>query len=398
MSRTIRILLAAALAATTSIGATAATAAAKPQQSPQPATSTTPRAIAGQYLVTLKWGSDIQGLLDKIGIRPLFTYGTAVFGFAARLTDLQVRLLRVAPEVEAVENDAEVEVVVPPGDPQTGEPRAVDSWGLDRINQRTLPLDGNYSPNHDGSPVTAYILDTGIQHNHPDFGGRASFGYDAMNDGRRGEDCNGHGTHVAGTVGGKVYGVAKNVNLVSVRVLGCDSRGAWSGIVAGFDWVAANAKKPAVLNASLGGTPGVSQVDTAANSLADKGVFVAVAGGNDTADACNYSPARAARAFTIGATAKDDSYATYSNRGQCVQLLAPGTDIKSTWIGTRVNTISGTSMATPHVTGVAALYKHANGDHAQGDIMNWMWQNATQDRIGQVPASTPNYLLNLGGL
>ncbi|ALG08791.1 S8 family peptidase [Kibdelosporangium phytohabitans] len=389
MSRSIRILLATALAATC-LGAATTQAAAQATATPRPVT---PKAIAGQYLVTVKWHSDMQALLDKIGIRPLFTYGTVTFGFAARLTDAQVRLLRMAPEVEAVENDAEVELVIPPGDS-----RAVSSWGLDRIDQRDLPLDGKYSPAHDGAPVTAYILDTGIQHNHPEFGGRASFGYDAMNDGRRGEDCNGHGTHVAGTVGGSTYGVAKQVKLVSVRVLGCDGRGSWSGIIAGFDWVGANARKPAVLNGSLGGTPGISQVDTAANAVADKGVFVAVAGGNDAADSCNYSPARATRAFTVGATARNDSYAMYSNRGQCVQLLAPGTDITSAWIGTTTRTISGTSMASPHVAGVAALVKHAHGDRSQGDVTNWLWEQASTGRISQVPANTPNYLLNTGGL
>nr|WP_042191645.1 S8 family peptidase [Kibdelosporangium sp. MJ126-NF4]CEL20204.1 Alkaline protease [Kibdelosporangium sp. MJ126-NF4]CTQ97430.1 Alkaline protease [Kibdelosporangium sp. MJ126-NF4] len=396
MSRPIRLLLAGVLAAATCAATTATTAAAS-TPAPHTASPGTPRAIPGQYLITLDLGSDIDEVLDHFNIRPMFVYRTVTLGFAARLTEYQAQFLRHLPQVEAVEQDREIRIDTPQSSSATGEPRAAASWGLDRIDQRGLPLDGNYSPNHDGSPVTAYILDTGIQHNHPDFGGRASFGYDAMNDGRRGEDCNGHGTHVAGTVGSATYGVAKRVQLVSVRVLNCDGSGSYSGIIAGFDWVAANARKPAVLNASLGG-PGSSQVDNAANALADSGVFLAVAGGNDSADACGYSPARAARAFTIGATTRNDSYASYSNKGKCIRLLAPGSEITSTWVGSGTRVLSGTSMASPHVAGVAALYKQANGDRSQGDVMYWMEQNGSGSRIGQVPANTPNNLLNLGGL
>jgi subtilisin family serine protease len=349
--------------------------------------------IPDQYLVTLDVGIDLNGVLSKLGVKALFSYGTVFTGFAAKLNTLQVALLRKIPGFRGIEADMQIDAL----DVRESD-AAVNSWGLDRINQRALPLDGAYTPAHDGSNVTAYILDTGIEHTHPDFGGRATFGFDAIGDGRRGVDCNGHGTHVAGTVGGAQFGVAKRVKLVSVRVLGCDGRGTWSGVVAGFDWIAANARKPAVMNASLGGAPPSDAVDNAANAVANRGIFVAVAGGNDAADACGYSPARAAQPFTIGATTRTDGYATYSNRGQCVQLLAPGTDITSAWIGGTVKTISGTSMATPHVAGTVALLKQTVGDKTQAEVMNALWNNATQGKITSVPASTPNRLLFAGGL
>lgn len=290
-----------------------------------------------------------------------------------------------------VDDAAEVDAV------EGRQPRAAGSWGLHRINQRDLPLDGNGTFGHNGSTVTAYIIDTGIDYGHSEFGGRARPGYDAIGDGRNGADCNGHGTHVAGTVGGATYGVARSVRLVSVRVLGCDGRGAWSGVAAGFDWVAGNATRPAVANASLGSTPGLAAVDTAANAVAGRGVFTSVAAGNDAADACNYSPARAARVFTIGATTISDGYAPYSNRGPCVQLLAPGSDIVSARLGGGSVALSGTPMA-PHVTGVAALFKQTFGDRSQGEIQNWFWSNATQNRVSGVPANTPNLLLFSAGL
>ncbi|WP_158882561.1 S8 family peptidase [Amycolatopsis anabasis] len=387
MRHRVRVLLAAALIFSAQAAVPAATA--------EPARPAAGNPIPGQYLVTLKTGYNPQEVLNRLGATPLFVYATAVIGFAAKLTALQVNLLRKTPGFESIEQDAEIDAV---SITDSQRARAVGSWGLDRIDQRDLPLNGAYTASHDGSNVTAYIVDTGIDFGHGEFGGRARAGYDAIGDGRNGADCNGHGTHVAGTVGGSTYGVAKKVKLVSVRVLGCDGRGAWSGIVAGFDWVARNAVKPAVINASLGGTPGVNAVDSASDGASNNGVFTAVAAGNDTADACDYSPARASKPITIGATTKTDGYAGYSNRGTCVQLLAPGTDITSAWPGGGTNTISGTSMASPHVAGVAALYKQAYGDRSQAEVNNWLWQNASTGKIGSVPANTPNYLLFSAGL
>ncbi|WHT15834.1 S8 family peptidase [Crossiella sp. CA-258035] len=396
MKRTARILTAAALL----IAATTGTATALPAKpAPSPVSQTGANVIDGQFIVTLTKGGTADTLLkliDRFNIEVKFSYGSLFVGFAAKLNPLVVSALKLLPEIESVVPDAEVKLELPGSD--GGSPRAVGSWGLDRINQRALPLDGSYTPSHSGAGVTAYIVDTGIQFSHPDFGGRARPGFDAIGDGRNGEDCNGHGTHVAGTVGGTQFGVAKATRLVAVRVLGCDGRGSWSGIIAGLDWIGANAVRPAVANLSLGGTPGITQVDEAANRLSDRGVFVAVAGGNSTDDACKYSPARAARPITIGATTRTDGFATYSNRGGCVQLLAPGTEITSAWPGNRVNTISGTSMATPHVAGVAALFKQARGDQPQQMIMDWLWQVGTPDRISGMPAATPNRLLHTGGL
>ncbi|GAA2830259.1 S8 family peptidase [Crossiella cryophila] len=400
MKRTARAFAAAAilvLAASTT--AVAAPLPAKP--APSPVTSASPQIIPDQFIVTLTKGGTLDSLdklLDRfsLGIQVKFRYSGLFLGFAAKISPLVVPLLRALPEIESVTPDAEIKLDLPPAN--GGSARAVGSWGLDRINQRSLPLDGAYSVSRNGSGVTAYIVDTGIQFDHPDFQGRARPGFDAIGDGRNGNDCNGHGTHVAGTVGGAVYGVAKATRLVAVRVLGCDGRGSWGGIIAGLDWVGANAVRPAVANLSLGGTPGLAQVDDAANRLSDKGVFVAVAGGNSTDDACKYSPARAARPITIGATTVTDGYAGYSNRGQCIQLLAPGTDITSAWPGNQIKTISGTSMATPHVAGAAALFKQAFGDQPQAPIMNWLWNNGTPDKIGGTPAATPNRLLYTGGL
>lgn len=358
--------------------------------------------IPGQYLVSLEPGFDTKPVLDKIGATALFTYAHVVNGFTAKLDGNQVNMLRLTPGVQSVEQDATGAFVFEPDDhaPSTGDnqARAVGSWGLDRVNQRDLPLDGSGAATGDGASVTAYIVDTGIDFNHTEFGGRAKPGYDAMGDGRNGADCHGHGTHVAGTVAGSTYGLARKANLVSVRVLGCDARGSWSGIVAGLDWIAGNAVKPAVANLSLGGTPASSTVDQAANKLADSGVFVAAAAGNDTADACGYSPARAARVFTIGATTNTDGYAGYSNRGPCVQLLAPGSGIVSAKLGGGSATLNGTSMAAPHVAGAAALYKQRFGDKPQGEIMTYLWDNATPDKITGQPANTPNRLLFTGGL
>ncbi len=217
--------------------------------------------------------------------------------------------------------------------------------GLDRIDQRNLPLDNNYSANFDGTGVTAYVIDTGVNNAHVEFGGRSVSGYDFVDNDADASDCNGHGTHVAGTIGGSLYGVAKNVNLVGVRVLSCTGSGSTSGVIAGVDWVAANASGPSVANMSLGGGQSVA-LDSAVQSAVQSGVSFMLAAGNSNADACNYSPARVASGVTVGSTTSTDARSSFSNWGSCVDVFAPGSQIKSAWYDGGYKTISGTSMAT----------------------------------------------------
>ncbi|MFD0691322.1 S8 family peptidase [Actinomadura fibrosa] len=339
--------------------------------------------VAGQYIVTLKSGESVNATVSKRGIRTTLRFGKVLNGFAAKLSSDQLTKLRRTPGVASIEQDA----VVHASTTQSNPP----SWGIDRIDQTNLPLSNSYTYNATGAGVYAYIIDTGIYTSHSQFGGRATNVYDAT--GGNGVDCNGHGTHVAGTVGSSSYGVAKSVNLRGVRVLNCQGSGTNSGVIAGMNWVASNHSSPAVANMSLGGGYS-SSVNSAANSLASSGVFLAVAAGNDNANACNYSPASAANATTVAASTSTDAKASYSNYGSCVDLYAPGTSITSTWLNGGTNTISGTSMATPHVTGVAALYKAANGDASYSTIRSWLTSNATSGVITGNPSGTPNLLLN----
>jgi subtilisin family serine protease len=291
---------------------------------------------------------------------------------------------------EALAKDPGVAYVEPDQEIGISTTQSGATWGIDRIDQRSRPLSGTYTYNSQGTGVRAYIIDTGIQTNHPQFGSRASAVYDAL--GGNGQDCNGHGTHVAGTVGSSTYGVAKNVYLRAVRVLDCSGSGSNSSVIAGMDWVRTNAIKPAVANMSLGGSYS-STVNTAATNLANSGVLLAVAAGNSSADACNSSPASASGTITVAASTSSDARASYSNYGGCVDIYAPGSSITSTWINSGTNTISGTSMATPHVTGVAALYKATYGDAASSTVISWLTGNATSGVITGNISGTPNRLL-----
>ena len=267
------------------------------------------------------------------------------------------------------------------------------TWGLDRIDQRARPLSNSYTYTRTGAGVRAYIIDTGIRFSHGEFGGRATSGFDAV-DGGAADDCNGHGTHVSGTVGGATYGVAKGVSLVGVRVLDCAGSGTTSGVIAGVDWVTANHVKPAVANMSLGGGASAALDQAVANSIA-AGVTYAIAAGNSNARACNYSPARVATAITVGATTSTDARASYSNWGSCLDLFAPGSSITSSWYtsNTATNTISGTSMATPHVAGVAALYLQGNPGATPATVRNALVANATSGVVGNARTGSPNLLL-----
>lgn len=341
--------------------------------------------IDGQYIVTFKTDTAATNAIASLSIDPLFTY-SELDGFAAQLSDSELTALQHDPRVAMIEEDSVVTV---------DSTQLNATWGIDRIDQHNLPLSTTYTYNNTGSGVTAYIIDTGIDDTHPQFGGRAANVYNSA--GGSNSDCNGHGTHVAGTVGSSTYGIAKAVTLRGVKVLNCAGSGSWAGVIAGMDWVTANAVKPAVANMSLGGAYNAS-VNAAATRMADAGVFTAVAAGNENANACNSSPASADNVTTVAASDRSDNRAYFSNYGDCVEVYAPGVDITSTWMGGGTNIISGTSMASPHVCGVAALYKGTYGDAPSATVNSWVVANATPNVISGNPAGTPNLLLFTAGL
>jgi len=350
--------------------------------------------IKNQYIVILNKdvGSSnefAQGIAKKHGGRVLQTYDAVLKGFEIYLPDVAgtafVEAMKKNPKVVSVENDTIMKI-----DATT---QSNPDWGLDRIDQKNLPLDSAYSYLQTGSGSTAYIVDTGILSTHQQFSGRVLSGYTAISDGNGTNDCHGHGTHVAGTVGGSTYGVAKNVSLVPIRILGCDGSGASSNVIAGLDWILKNGKKPAVVNMSLGGEANAS-LDSAVENLFNNGYVMVVAAGNSNTDACSTSPARVSKAITVAATDSTDTRASYSNYGSCVDIFAPGSQINSSWIGSNTATkvLNGTSMATPHVVGVVAEMLQSTPTTTPQTISTNLLNQASSNVVKN-PSGSPNRLL-----
>lgn len=347
-----------------------------------------PGAIENSYIVVLEDG--VQAAAADFGGEVKHRFSRVLNGFSATMTEAAAKRAAADPAVAYVEQNRRVTATADQTDPP--------SWGLDRIDQRDLPLDDTYSYATEASNVTAYIIDTGIRTSHEDFGGRASSGYDFVDDDADATDCNGHGTHVAGTVGGSDYGVAKGVSLVGVRVLDCAGSGSYDGVIAGIEWVTENAAKPAVANMSLGGSASAA-VDDAVRASIASGVTYALAAGNEYgADACGSSPARTAEAITVGSTTSTDARSGFSNIGSCVDIFAPGSDITSAWIDsdTSENTISGTSMASPHVAGAAALYLAANPGASPQQVRDALVDAGTPGVVSNPGSGSPNVLLHTG--
>ncbi|WP_436491846.1 S8 family serine peptidase [Actinokineospora sp. HUAS TT18] len=346
-------------------------------------------AIEGSYLVVLKDSAAARGvdsptesLARKYGGQVKHTYRTALKGFAVNLSEAQARKLAADPAVQYVSQDV------------TGQIDAVASWGIDRVDQPSLPLNSTYTAPNSGSGVHAYIIDTGILPTHTDFGGRATWDYNAID--TNNTDCHGHGTHVAGTIGGATYGLARSARLHGVKAFNCNGGGNLTATVAAIDWVTANAQKPAVANMSFHFED--PSVATATQNMINSGVTAAVAAGNDYgANACNVTPAKVAAALTIGSTASNDAKSDFSNIGSCVDLFAPGSSIISagTSSNTASRTMSGTSMATPHVAGAVALYLSANPSATTAQVHSAIVDNAVTGKLTSIGTGSPNRLLQV---
>jgi subtilisin family serine protease len=352
------------------------------------------KAVPGEYIVVLRddelstRGESLSAatadLVKAAGGELMYAYDSALKGFAAKMGEEQAKALLADPRVDYIEENGVFEIDAT----QTGA-----TWGLDRIDQAALPLSTTYNYTSTGANVHAYIIDTGIRRAHTQFSGRIGNHFDAITSGGTAEDCQGHGTHVAGTVGGTTHGVAKNVTLHPVRVFGCSGSTTTAAIVSGVNWVTSNHVKPAVANMSLGGGASTA-MDSAVSSSIAAGVTYAIAAGNSSANACNTSPARVAAALTVAASSSTDAHASFSNFGSCVDIYAPGVSIVSAYYtsNTATATLSGTSMASPHVAGVVARLLQA-GNQTPANVASQIISTANLNRITGVPSGTPNRLL-----
>ncbi|MEV7173925.1 S8 family peptidase [Streptomyces sp. JL4002] len=352
--------------------------------------------ISGSYIVTLKdsaarsTADSGKAVAKRYGAQIDRTYSAALNGYSVKVSEAQAKKLAADPAVSSVVQDRVFTVDATQPNPP--------SWGLDRIDQRALPLNQSYTyPDKAGEGVTAYIIDTGVRITHQDFGGRASYGFDAIDNDNTAQDGHGHGTHVAGTVAGNAYGVAKKAKIVGVRVLDNNGSGTTAQVVAGIDWVTRNAVKPAVANMSLGGSAD-SALDTAVRNSIASGITYGLAAGNESTNASTKSPARVAEGITVGATTNTDAKASYSNYGTVLDIFAPGSSITSAWAtgDTATNTISGTSMATPHVVGAAALYLSQNTSSTPAQVRDALVAAATPNVVTSPGTGSPNLLLNVG--
>ncbi len=355
-----------------------------------------PTAVKDSYIVTLRKSAGLKAssgagksLIKEYGGTVRKTFDTVLNGYTATLSATEARRLAADPAVASVEQNQRVQLA---DTTQSSAP-----WGLDRIDQTSLPLSGAYTyPDSAGSGVTVYVIDTGVRITHTQISGRASYGYDAVDGDTTASDGNGHGTHVATTIAGTTYGVAKKANIVAVRVLDNSGSGTTAGVIDGIEWVTENHTTPAVANMSLGGSAS-SSLDTAvANSIAS-GVTYAVAAGNSSANASSYSPARVSSAITVGATTSSDARAGYSNYGSVLDIFAPGSSITAGWntSDTATNTISGTSMATPHVAGAAAVYLSGHPSAGPAAVASALVNGATSGVLSSVGSGSPNKLLKL---
>ncbi|GAA2302671.1 hypothetical protein GCM10010234_52050 [Streptomyces hawaiiensis] len=354
-----------------------------------------PTAIKDSYLVTLKKSAGLKassaagkGLLKEYGGSVDKTFGKALNGWSATLSAGEARRLAADPAVASVEQNQRVTLAAT----QTNAP-----WGLDRVDQASLPLSGTYTyPDSAGSGVTVYVIDTGVRITHQQISGRASHGYDAVDGDNNASDGNGHGTHVATTIAGSTYGVAKKANIVGVRVLNNSGSGTTAGVIAGVDWVTKNHSGPSVANMSLGGGASAT-LDTAVRNSIASGVTYAVAAGNSSTTASSSSPARVAEAITVGATTSTDAKASYSNYGSALDIFAPGSSITAGWhtSDTATNTISGTSMATPHVAGAAAVYLAGHTSSTPAQVATALVNGAVTGKVTSAGSGSPNRLLQI---
>ncbi|MFE1763481.1 S8 family serine peptidase [Streptomyces angustmyceticus] len=383
--------ISAAVAATGIAAVTAVTAGASPAAEGKIYGAEAKGAVNGSYIVMLKKSvrtAESGDLASKYGGHVKRQYSSAIDGFSATgLDEDEAKQLAADPSVDKVVQNKKFHI----NEAQANPP----SWGLDRIDQTDTKGDKKYKyPESAGEGVTAYVIDTGIHISHKDFGGRASYGFNAIDKGGKAEDDNGHGTHVAGTIAGTEHGVAKKAKVVAVKVLDGQGSGTTEQVVAGIDWVTKNHKGPSVANMSLGG--GVDEaLDTAVKKAIDAGVTFGVAAGNESSDAGQSSPARVKQAITVASSTKDDEQSDFSNFGSAVDLYAPGSDITSDWNDGATKTISGTSMATPHVVGAAAVYLAGHKDAKPADVEKALTDGATSGKISNPSEGTPNKLLKV---